>query len=157
MSAFSDHWRTFRFNDYLTLNAGMTLDGRIGPIQIDDDGYLAVKTVVPIVTRTFLHKPINFTATGAGGSMLIVPAVPGKIIYIYSVCISTLATVSVNFRSGTTDLEGPMPFATRAGYADSVDPPAHLMQSLVGDSISVVLTGNGSVFGRLSYWVDIES
>ena len=93
---------------------------------------------------------LNHTVTG-----VVVPAVPGKRIKVYGIILDTLGTISVGFRSGASSmLQGMMPYAAKVGYIAVVSPPTFILATAVGDSLTLVISGSGTVSGHVIYWDD---
>ena len=97
---------------------------------------------------TLKTASFSLAATGA-----VVAAVSGKRIKVYAVRLVVSAAVSVNFRDGaSTALEGAQPLAANGGFAESVNPPAFLFATTAGNALDLVISGAGTVSGRVSYW-----
>lgn len=91
---------------------------------------------------------ISLSATGT-----VVPAVASKRIKVYAAKLVCGAALSVNWRDGgSLALEGVQAYAINGGSVETVNPPAFLFQTTAGNSLDMVITGVGSVGGRVSYW-----
>ena len=102
------------------------------------------------LTLTCKSKSFSVTATGT-----IISAVSSKRLKIFSVKLVTSAALSVNFRDGaSTALEGAMPLIANGGFTEVVNPPFFLFGTTAGNSLDLVVTGTGTVAGRVSYWDD---
>ena len=86
---------------------------------------------------------------------IIIPAVAGKVLKIYAVKLLGNSSLNVGFRSGTElELEGLCSLKSAGGYIESVNPPSWLFATLQGQSLELIVIGNGKVSGRVSYWDD---
>jgi hypothetical protein len=100
-------------------------------------------------------KTAAFTLSASGP---VVPAVSGKRIKVYAYKLvpsapGTNTTVTLNWRDGSaTDLEGPQVAISQQALIETVSPPAFLFATTAGNSLDLVITGTGSVAGRVSYW-----
>lgn len=100
--------------------------------------------------KTLKSAVLSLTATGT-----VVSAVASKRIKVFAVKAICSAALSINFRDGgTTALEGVQSIAINGGYTESVNPPNFLFATTVGNSLDLVITGIGTVAGRVSYWDD---
>ena len=100
--------------------------------------------------KTLKSAVLSLAATGT-----VVAAVASKRIKVYAVKAVVGAALSINFRDGgTTALEGAQVLAINGGYVESVDPPNFLFATTSGNSLDMVVTGVGTVAGRVSYWDD---
>ena len=100
--------------------------------------------------KTLKSAVISLTATGT-----VVAAVGGKRIKVYAVKLICSAALSINWRDGaSTALEGVQSIAINGGYAENVNPPSFLFGTTAGNSLDLVITGVGTVAGRVSYWDD---
>ena len=93
---------------------------------------------------------ISLTETGT-----VISAVTGKRLKVYAVKLTCSAAQTVKWRDGATpDLEGAQSIAATGGYTESVTPPAYLFRTSRGNTLDLVITGAGTVAGRVSYWDD---
>lgn len=100
--------------------------------------------------KTLKSAVINLGATGT-----VINAVSTKRIKVFAVKLVVSAAVSVSFRDGaSTGLEGAQPLAANGGFVESVNPPAFLFGTTAGNSLDLVISGAGTVVGRVSYWDD---
>ena len=91
---------------------------------------------------------INLSATGT-----VVSAVASKRIKVFSVLLGCSANLTVNWRDGaSTAIDGPMVIAANGGYALAASYPTFLFASSAGNSLDLVISGTGTVAGRVSYW-----
>jgi len=102
---------------------------------------------------TLKTASVNLSATGT-----VVNAITGKKIKVYAVKLVCSAALTINWRDGSTNnLEGGQSFAANGGYVESVNPPAYLFATSPGNSLDLVISGTGTVGGRVSYWDDDTS
>ena len=100
--------------------------------------------------KTLKVASISLSATGT-----VVPAVASRRIKVYASKFVCSAALSVNWRDGgSLNLEGAQAYAINGGAAETVNPPAFLFQTTAGNSLDMVITGVGSVGGRVSYFDD---
>jgi len=103
---------------------------------------------VVFAVPTLKTAPINLTATGT-----VVSAVATKRLKVYSVLLGCSANLTVNWRDGAaTAIDGPMVIAANGGYALAASYPTFLFASSAGNSLDLVISGTGTVAGRVSYW-----
>ena len=103
-----------------------------------------------IFPASYKSASINLSATGT-----VIAAVPGKRIKVFAVKLIVSAALSISFRDGaSTDIEGAQPYAANAGYVENMNPPAFLFGTTAGNGLDLVITGTGTVTGRVSYWDD---
>lgn len=113
------------------------------------DGPTPLPVVITTSAKTYKTAAFTLGATGT-----VVPAVTGKRIKVYAVVRSFTAIVGCNFRSGaTTSLEGPIKGLANTSLVEVVNPDNYLFATAPGQSLDLVLSGNG-VNGRVSYWDD---
>lgn len=87
------------------------------------------------------------------GTATVVAAVPGKRIKVAAVKLITDGDVGVYWRSSvTTPLEGQQVLAPNGGYTESLPPPNFLFATAQGESLDLVISGYGTVAGRVTYW-----
>ena len=98
--------------------------------------------------KTLKVASISLSATGT-----VVPAVASQRIKVYAAKLVCGAALTVNWRDGASlNLEGGQAYAINGGSVEAVNPPAFLFQTTAGNSLDLVITGVGSVGGRVSYW-----
>lgn len=103
--------------------------------------------------KTLKSAKFSLTATGS-----VVAAVASKRIKVYAYKLVVSAAVAVKWRSGaSTDLEDLQPLALSGGEAESIMPPAFLFGTVAGESLDMVISGIGTVSGRISYFDDDAS
>ena len=104
------------------------------------------------VAKTLKSVAFSLSSTGT-----LITGVTGKVIKVYSAKAIVSAALAINFRDGaSTDIEGAMPLAANGGYIESVTPPHFLFKTSKDNSLDLVITGTGTVSGRLSYFDDDE-
>lgn len=100
---------------------------------------------------------IKSAAFSVSGTATLIPAVVGKVLKVFAVKAVCSAALSVNFRDGASpDLEGAQPIAANGGYIESVTPPKFLFKTTQGNGLDLVISGSGTVSGRISYWDEDE-
>ena len=95
---------------------------------------------------TVQYAPINATSFG---DTQIIPAVSGKRIRVIAYAVIANATVSIKFRSGTTDITGSMRIVEGGGIAHAYD--GGLFQTAVGQALNINLSANATVGGYVVY------
>jgi len=95
---------------------------------------------------TVLYRPINATSFG---DTQIVPAVSGKRIRVIAYAVIANLTVSIKFRSGTTDITGSMRVVEGGGIAHAYD--GGLFQTAEGQALNINLSANATVGGYVVY------
>ena len=93
-----------------------------------------------------LFAPINATSSG---DTQVVAAVSGRRIVVVAYAVIANATVSIRFRSGTTDITGSMRVVEGGGIAHSYD--AGLFQTVAGQALNINLSANAIVGGYVVY------
>lgn len=127
--------------------------GSYTTLKIDADGKLAI--LDGGAGKTLKTKKFSMTSTGT-----VIAAVASKRIKVYAVKIAASnKDMTVNFRDdASTLIEEPVPMGTGGGtvgmYIETLNPPAFLFATSAGNSLDLVMTGTGTVSGRLSYWDD---
>ena len=98
----------------------------------------------PLITQS-----IDATVTGT-----VITATIGKKICVTAVKLISSANVSVNWRDGeSTDLEGGMPLIANSGYVEVTQAPDYLFKTTTGNSLDIVISGEGRITGRITYWL----
>jgi hypothetical protein len=128
------------------------------PLQVSQSGSWSVGitntpvsvtvTNSPLIVAhsTVLYAPINATTSG---DTQIVPAVSGKRIRVIAYAVIANATVSIKFRSGTTDITGSMRVVQGGGIAHAYD--GGLFETAVGQALNINLSTNATVGGYVVY------
>jgi len=128
------------------------------PIQVSQSGSWSVGvsgqpisvtvTNSPLIVAhsTVLYAPINATSFG---DTQIVPAVSGKRIRVIAYAVIANITVSIKFRSGTTDITGSMRVVEGGGIAHAYD--GGLFQTAVNQPLNINLSNNATVGGYVVY------
>ena len=128
------------------------------PLQVSQSGTWSVGisnqpvsvtvTNSPLIVAhsTVLYAPINATTSG---DTQIVPAVSGKRIRVIAYAVIANATVSIKFRSGTSDITGSMRVVEGGGIAHAYD--GGLFQTAVGQALNINLSTNATVGGYVVY------
>ena len=94
--------------------------------------------------------------TAASGDTQIVAAVTGKKIKLLSCKLISNGTVSIKWRSGTTDLEGANPLVANSGYVLPASSPGqgHYLETAVNTALNINLSGATQVSGHISYYTE---
>lgn len=125
-------------------------------------------TVLSVLANRMLGVPkgalstmtsIKFSLTSTG---TVITAVPFTRFKVCAAKLIVSAAISVNWRStiatpaGTTstELEGAQAFAANGGSVECVTPPAFLFTTDYGASLDLLISGAGTVAGRLTYWLE---
>ena len=128
------------------------------PLQVSQSGSWSVGvsgqpisvtvTNSPLIVAhsTVLYAPIS--ATGSGNTE-VVGAVSGKRIRVIAYAVIANATVSIKFRSGTTDITGSMRVVEGGGIAHAYD--GGLFQTAEGQALNINLSNNATVGGYVVY------
>jgi len=103
-------------------------------------------TPLIVAHSTVLYAPIS--ATGSGNTE-VVGAVSGKRIRVIAYAVIANATVSIKFRSGTTDITGSMRVVEGGGIAHAYD--GGLFQTAVNQPLNINLSNNATVGGYVVY------
>jgi len=103
-------------------------------------------TPLIVAHSTVLYAPIS--ATGSGNTE-VVGAVSGKRIRVIAYAVIANATVSIKFRSGTTDITGSMRVVEGGGIAHAYD--GGLFQTAEGQALNINLSNNATVGGYVVY------
>lgn len=99
-------------------------------------------------TRTLNTAKVDASASGDAE---IVAAVPGKSIVLGRFFLVTAAAVGVKWRSGATDLSGPLP-AGVCGQIDDSDMDSGLLATSPGEALVLNLSDAVQVGGYVTYW-----
>jgi len=128
------------------------------PLQVSQSGSWSVGvsgqpisvtvTNSPLIVAhsTVLYAPIS--ATGSGNTE-VVGAVSGKRIRVIAYAVIANLTVSIKFRSGTTDITGSMRVVEGGGIAHAYD--GGLFQTAEGQALNINLSNNATVGGYVVY------
>ena len=119
------------------------------PVQVSQSGTWSVTVTNSPLTvgySTVQYAPINATSFG---DTQIIPAVSGKRIRVIAYAVIANATVSIKFRSGTTDITGSMRIVEGGGIAHAYD--GGLFQTAVGQALNINLSTNATVGGYVVY------
>ena len=103
-------------------------------------------TPLPVAYGTVQYATISATTSG---DTQIVPAVSGKRIRVIAYAVIASATVSIKFRSGTTDITGSMRVVEGGGIAHAYD--SGLFQTAVDQALNINLSANATVGGYVVY------
>jgi len=119
------------------------------PIQVSQSGTWSVTVTNPPLT--FGYSPVQYAPINATsfGDTQIVPAVSGKRIRVIAYAVIANLTVSIKFRSGTTDITGSMRVVEGGGIAHAYD--GGLFETDVGQPLNINLSNNATVGGYVVY------
>lgn len=106
---------------------------------------------------TLTSIKVSLTSTG-----VVIAATPGTRI---KVCVAKLicsGAQTINWRSTlatpagatSTELEGAQSFAANGGSVEAVTPPAFLFTTDYGASLDLLISGAGTVAGRITFWLE---
>lgn len=124
--------------------------GEPATIVVNADGTSTLaSTVTTLHGKTLAFATVNLTATGT-----VVSLTGGQSIYVYALRLVSQSTgMAVNWRSGgSTALDAAETYDAHEGYVESVTPPGYLFKTASGESLDLVISGTGTVRGRVSYW-----
>jgi len=128
------------------------------PVQVSQSGSWSVgisnqpvsitvtNTPLPVAYGTVQYATISATTSG---DTQIVPAVSGKRIRVIAYAVIANATVSIKFRSGTSDITGSMRVVEGGGIAHAYD--GGLFQTAVNQPLNINLSANATVGGYVVY------
>jgi len=119
------------------------------PVPVSQSGTWSVgisNQPITVAHSTVLYATINATTSG---DTQIVGAVSGKRIRVIAYAVVASATVSIKFRSGTTDITGSMRVVEGGGIAHAYD--GGLFQTAVGQALNINLSANATVGGYVVY------
>jgi hypothetical protein len=128
------------------------------PLSVQQSGSWSVGISNQPISVTVTNPPLTFgysavlyaliNATSFGDTQ-IVPAVSGKRIRVIAYAVIANATVSIKFRSGTTDITGSMRVVEGGGIAHAYD--GGLFQTAVNQPLNINLSANATVGGYVVY------
>jgi len=111
---------------------------------------------VAVIPKTF--KTAKIDTDGTLGDKVIVAGVSAKRIKVYAGRFVVTAAVNCKWKSGANDISGDENYGSKGeGWADSVQPPAFLMATNVGESLVLNLSSAVAVDGIIAYWDDDAS
>jgi hypothetical protein len=119
------------------------------PIQVSQSGSWSVTVTnspLEVSPSPVKYAPINATTSG---DTQIVEGVSDKRIRVIAYAVVANATVSIKFRSGTTDITGSMRIVEGGGIAHAYD--GGLFQTAVGQALNINLSNNATVGGYVVY------
>ena len=119
------------------------------PLPVSQSGSWSV--TVTNTPLTVQYGAVQFAVINAtaGGDTTILPAVSGKRIRVIAYAVVASASVSIKFRSGTTDITGTMRIVEGGGIAHAFD--SGLFQTAVGEPLVINLSSNATVGGYVVY------
>jgi hypothetical protein len=113
------------------------------------------QTITGVVTDGGTGKTLKSASFSLSATGTVVPAVATKRIKVFAYKVICSASLTINFRDGaSTSLEGAQAMAANGGAVESVNPPAFLFATSSGNSLDLIISGTGTVAGRVSYWDD---
>jgi hypothetical protein len=97
------------------------------------------------------YSDVNFGVINAttSGDTQVVAGVTDKRIRVIAFCIVASGAVNVKFRSGTTDITGPMSLVSGGGVAHAYD--GGLFETAVGQPLNINLSAAQQVGGYVVY------
>jgi len=102
------------------------------------------------IFRTMKSLPFTLTATG-----IVVPAVAGRRIKVYAFCLSAGSISTAGWRSGAaTMLTGLLRLAANGNITNSILPPSWLIETAVGENLTLVMGTAATMTGYVSYFDD---
>jgi hypothetical protein len=119
------------------------------PIQVSQSGSWSVTVTNSPLTVAYDNVQYATISATTSGDTQIVPAVSGKRIRVIAYAVVANATVSIKFRSGTTDITGSMRIVEGGGIAHAYD--GGLFQTAVGQPLNINLSNNATVGGYVVY------
>jgi soluble cytochrome b562 len=104
-------------------------------------------------TNTILFATISASSSGDNQ---IVAANATKKIKLLSCALVASGTVSVKWRSGTTDVSGTMPLVVNSGFVLPASSPGqgHYLETAVNTALNINLSGAIQVSGHISYYLE---
>lgn len=105
-------------------------------------------------SNTILFAKVDTTASG--DTQIVAAAGIGVKIKLLSCKLISNGTVSVKWRSGTTDLEGANPLAANSGYVLPASSPGqgHYLETAANTALNINLSGAVQVSGHISYYTE---
>jgi hypothetical protein len=118
------------------------------PVSISNEPISVLVGDDPLTVKydSVKYAPINATTSG---DTQIVAGVSGKRIRVIAYAVVASATVSIKFRSGTSDITGSMRVVEGGGIAHAYD--GGLFQTAVGQALNINLSANATVGGYVVY------
>ena len=96
-------------------------------------------------------KSFSLTSTGT-----VLTGLPERRFKIYAYKITTTAPLSLTWRDGSTLLlEGAYDPIKNVTLTEGVSYPSFLFKTSSGNNLDLVVSGSGTVSGRLSYWDEV--
>jgi hypothetical protein len=110
------------------------------------------------MTRIFgdrVNSPTIYTADiDLAASGTIVTGVAGQRIRVFAVKLAVTVELTCYFQDGIVgQIEGGILLSEKAGYIESVNPPAYLFSTSAGEDL-ILEMDKGNVTGRVSYWIE---
>jgi hypothetical protein len=93
-------------------------------------------------------------SASASGDNTVISLVSAKKIKVLSVILVASGTVSVKWRSNTTDISGAMPLVANSGFVLPASSPGqgHYFETAAGQALNINLSGAVAVNGHISYY-----
>ncbi len=115
-------------------------------VTLNGDGTLKLS-----FDKTFKSAKIDVNTVGLNE---IVPAVPGKSIYVFAILVinSSGSAITIDWFDGNTALSGPTKHSTKGGYTINSTPPSFLFKTSIGQPLNLNLSASRNVGGFVSYW-----
>jgi hypothetical protein len=98
-------------------------------------------------------KFATISATNSGDNQVLA-LVASKSIKVLSCALVASGTVSVKWRSNTTDLSGAMPLIASSGFVYPASAPGmgNYLETNIGEALNLNLSGAVAVYGHISYY-----
>jgi len=102
-----------------------------------------------------VNSPVLYSmAFSLAASGTIVTGIAGQSIRVYAVKLAATTELTCYFQDGILNpIEGGILLSEKAGYVESVDPPAYLFSTTPGEDLILEMDA-GNVTGRVSYWLE---
>jgi hypothetical protein len=132
-------------------------DEEFGVLATEGLIYNSVTNTLDRATGDLLRsKTIKFASISASssGDNQIVALVATKKLKVLSCALVANGTVSVKWRSNTTDISGAMPLVVNSGFVLPASAPGmgHYFETAAGEALNINLSGNIAVAGHISYY-----
>lgn len=125
-------------------------DGTATQAYLDANGNLAVS-----LGR---NQTIRFASisVSASGDSQIVALTAAKKVKVLSVALVASGTVSIKWRSNTTDISGALPLVANSGFILPASSPGqgHYFETAAGEALNINLSGAVAVNGHISYYTE---
>jgi len=109
-------------------------------------------SVNPGIYTYFPSTEVKFAviSESSSGDNEVVPAVSGRMILVLNYTVMSNGTVSIKWRSATTDISGLLPLIANVGASPAFSPVGHF-RTAEGEALNLNLSGAVAVGGHLAY------